>query len=154
MPGQDGLASLLRSMGGEIETGVRVDSLAQLPASRLVLLDVTPRQFIRIAGDRLLPAYRRRLERYRYGPGVFKMDWALNAPVPWRAEGCRRAGTIHLGGTLAEIAASERDAWKLLQRIHYHSPKQHDAGGQPVSGSRLIHARVIPAHPLRDFAAK
>jgi phytoene dehydrogenase-like protein len=107
----DALASLLRSMGGEIETGVRVDSLAQLPASRLVLLDVTPRQFIRMAGDRLLPAYRRRLERYRYGPGVFKMDWALNAPVPWRAEGCRRAGTIHLGGTLAEIASSERDAW-------------------------------------------
>jgi len=107
----EALASLLRSMGGEIETGVRVDSLAQLPPSRLVLLDVTPRQFIRMAGDRLLPAYRHRLERYRYGPGVFKMDWALNAPVPWRAEGCRRAGTIHLGGTLAEIAASERDAW-------------------------------------------
>jgi len=107
----DALASLLRAHGGEIETGVRVDSLAQLPPSRLVLFDVTPRQFIRIAGDRLMPAYRRRLERYRYGPGVFKMDWALNAPVPWRAEGCRRAGTIHLGGTLDEIAASERDAW-------------------------------------------
>jgi phytoene dehydrogenase-like protein len=105
------LASLLRSMGGEIETGVRVDSLAQLPASRLVLLDVTPRQFIAIAGDRLPTAYRHRLERYRYGPGVFKMDWALRAPVPWRADGCRRAGTVHVGGTLDEIASSEREAW-------------------------------------------
>lgn len=108
----DALASYLRSLGGEIETGVRVESLAQLPAARAVLCDVTPRQFLAIAGDRVPPAYRRRLERYRYGPGVFKMDWALDAPVPWRAAACRRAGTIHLGGTLAEIVASERDAWE------------------------------------------
>jgi phytoene dehydrogenase-like protein len=107
----DAMASLLRSLGGAIETGVRVDSLAQLPPARAVLLDVTPRQFIRIAGDRMPAAYRHRLERYRYGPAVFKMDWAMRDPVPWRAAGCRRAGTIHLGGTLDEIAASERDSW-------------------------------------------
>jgi phytoene dehydrogenase-like protein len=107
----DALASHLRSLGGEIETGVRVESLAGLPPSRAVLCDVTPRQFLRMAGDRLPSAYRRRLDRYRYGPGDFKMDWALNAPVPWRAKGCRRAGTIHLGGSLAEIAASERQSW-------------------------------------------
>jgi phytoene dehydrogenase-like protein len=77
-----------------------------------VLCDVTPRQFLRIAGDRVPAGYKRRLERYRYGPGVFKMDWALDSPVPWRAAECRRAGTIHLGSTLAEIAASERDAWE------------------------------------------
>jgi phytoene dehydrogenase-like protein len=105
------LASLFTSLGGEIETGVRVESLARLPASRIVLCDVTPRQFLRIAGDRVPAGYRRRLERYRYGPGVFKMDWALSAPVPWRAAECARAGTIHLGGSLAEIASSERDAW-------------------------------------------
>ena len=110
------LASYLRSLGGDIVTGTRVDSLAQLPASRTVLCDVTPRQFLRIAGDRVPAGYRRRLERYRYGPGVFKMDWALNAPVPWRARDCSRAGTIHLGGTFAEIADSERAAWE--GRVH------------------------------------
>jgi phytoene dehydrogenase-like protein len=110
------LASYLRSLGGEIVTGTRVDSLAQLPASRTVLCDVTPRQFLRIAGDKVPAGYRRRLERYRYGPGVFKMDWALNAPVPWRARDCSRAGTIHLGGTFAEIADSERAAWE--GRVH------------------------------------
>ena len=110
------LASYLRSLGGEIVTGERVGSLAQLPASRAVLCDVTPRQFLRIAGDRVPGRYRRRLERYRYGPGVFKMDWALNAPVPWRARECARAGTIHLGGTFAEIADSERAAWE--GRVH------------------------------------
>jgi phytoene dehydrogenase-like protein len=110
------MASYLRSIGGAIETGVRVDSLEQLPPSRAVLCDVTPRQFLRIAGTRLPAGYRRRLERYRYGPGVFKMDWALDAPVPWRAPGCARAGTIHLGGSLEEIADAERAAWE--GRVH------------------------------------
>jgi phytoene dehydrogenase-like protein len=110
------LASYLRSLGGEIVTGTRVESLAQLPPSRVVLCDVTPRQFLRIAGDKVPAGYGRRLGRYRYGPGVFKMDWALNAPVPWRARECGRAGTIHVGGSFAEIADSERAAWE--GRIH------------------------------------
>jgi len=110
------LSSYLRSLGGEIVTGTRVESLAQLPPSRVVLCDVTPRQFLRIAGNKAPAAYRRRLERYRYGPGVFKMDWALHAPVPWRARDCARAGTIHLGGSFAEIAAGERAAWE--GRVH------------------------------------
>jgi len=105
------LAAYLRSLGGEIVTDSPVESLAALPPSRVVLLDVTPRQFVRIAGDRLSRFHRWRLTRYRYGPGVFKMDWALNAPVPWRARECHRAGTVHLGGSLAEIAQSERAAW-------------------------------------------
>jgi phytoene dehydrogenase-like protein len=105
------LASYLRSLGGEIVTDTPVESLAALPPSRVVLLDVTPRQLVRIAGDRLSRFNRWRLTRYRYGPGVFKMDWALNAPVPWRARECHRAGTVHLGGSLAEIAQSERAAW-------------------------------------------
>ena len=107
----DAMAAYLRSLGGELVTDSRVDSLAELPPARAVLCDVTPRQFIRMAGDRLPPLYRWRLSRYRYGPGVFKMDWALNSPVPWRARECERAGTIHIGGTLSEIAESERAAW-------------------------------------------
>ena len=107
----DALAAYLRSLGGEVVTGTTIMSLRDLPASSVVLCDVSPRQLVRLAGDRMPPRYRRRLERYRYGPGVFKMDWLLNAPVPWRARGCHRAGTIHLGGSLSEIADSERSAW-------------------------------------------
>jgi phytoene dehydrogenase-like protein len=103
----DSLASYLRSLGGEIMLGRRVESMRELPPARAVLFDVTPRQLLRIAGDRLPVRYRRRLARYRYGPGVFKMDWALEGPVPWKAEECGRAGTVHLGGTFAEIVASE-----------------------------------------------
>jgi phytoene dehydrogenase-like protein len=103
----DALASYLRALGGEIETGRRVESLAELGDTRAVVLDVTPRGLLALAADRLPDRYRRGLERYRYGPGVFKLDWALDGPIPWRAEGCARAATVHLGGTLAEIAASE-----------------------------------------------
>ncbi|HEY3550816.1 MAG TPA: NAD(P)/FAD-dependent oxidoreductase [Gaiellaceae bacterium] len=103
----DALASYLRSLGGEIETGHRVESLAELGGARAILLDVTPRGLLELAGDRLPARYRGRLERYRYGPGVFKLDWALDWPIPWRAEECTRAATVHLGATLEEIAASE-----------------------------------------------
>jgi phytoene dehydrogenase-like protein len=106
------LVSYLRSLGGEVETGRQVESLAELGGARAVLLDVTPRQLVAIAGDRLPAAYRARLERYRYGPGVFKLDWALDGPIPWRAEACSRAATVHLGGTLEEIVASERLPWR------------------------------------------
>jgi phytoene dehydrogenase-like protein len=103
----DALASYLRTLGGEIETGRRVESLAELGDARAVLLDVTPRGLLALAGERLPSRYRRRLERYRYGPGVFKLDWALDGPIPWRAEECARAATVHLGATLEEIAKSE-----------------------------------------------
>jgi phytoene dehydrogenase-like protein len=103
----DAMASLLRSLGGEIETGRPVTSLRALPPSQAVLLDVTPRALLRIAGDRFSGRYRRALERFRYGPGVFKVDYALSEPVPWAAAECRRAGTVHVGGTLGELAESE-----------------------------------------------
>jgi phytoene dehydrogenase-like protein len=103
----DAMASLLRSLGGEIETGRPVTSLRELPPARAVLLDVTPRALVRIAGGRFTGRYRRALERFRYGPGVFKVDYALREPVPWAAEECRRAGTVHVGGTASELAASE-----------------------------------------------
>lgn len=102
------MAAYLRTLGGEIVVDHPVRSLAELPAARAILLDVTPRQLLQLAGDRLPAAYRRQLERYRYGMGVFKLDYALAGPVPWRVPEARRAGTLHLGGTLAEIAASER----------------------------------------------
>jgi phytoene dehydrogenase-like protein len=84
-----------------------VDDVDELRGVRTILLDLTPRQVLRIAGHRLPARYRGALERYRYGAGSFKMDWALSEPIPWRSEECRRAATVHLGGTLDEIAASE-----------------------------------------------
>jgi len=107
----DALIAHLRELGGEIETGDRVSSLRELGDAAVVLLDVTPRQFLVLAGDRLSTVYQRRLERYRYGPGVFKLDWALDAPIPWRAEECARSATVHLGATLDELTASERAVW-------------------------------------------
>src|SRR5262245_20537270 len=107
----EALASILRQAGGEIETGRRVESLSELHPARVILLDLTPRQVLAIAGERLPDGYSRRLARYRYGMGVFKIDWALDGPIPWRAEACGRAGTVHLGGTLDEIASAERLTW-------------------------------------------
>jgi phytoene dehydrogenase-like protein len=110
----DALVSLLEDLGGTVETGRWVRSLDDLPEldrCRSALFDVTPRQLLEIAGDALPAGYRRRLGRFRYGPGVFKVDWALDGPIPWRAAPCRRAGTVHLGGTLEEIAESEAAAW-------------------------------------------
>lgn len=108
----EGMAAYFRSLGGQIETGVWVRSLADVPPARAVLFDVTPRQLIEIAGDRLPGGYRDRLEKYRYGQGVFKIDWALSEPVPWRDAIARRAGTLHVGGSLDEIAAGERAIWQ------------------------------------------
>ena len=102
------LASYLRSIGGEIVTGAPVESLEELAPAPTILLDVTPKQFLRLAGDRLHGRYRRALERYRYGPGVFKLDWALSDPIPWAAPAVAEAATVHLGGTFEEIVASER----------------------------------------------
>ncbi|HSM87664.1 MAG TPA: NAD(P)/FAD-dependent oxidoreductase [Candidatus Limnocylindrales bacterium] len=105
------LVSYLESLGGRVITDFRVESLDQLGRRRAVLLDVTPRQLLKIAEGRLPAAYRKKLERYRYGLGVFKIDWALSEPVPWRARECRLAGTVHLGGSLEQIGDSERQAW-------------------------------------------
>ena len=103
----DALASYLRSLGGGIHTSVRVRSLDDVPRARTVLFDVTPRQLLDIAGEHFTPSYSKALRRYRYGPGVFKMDFALDGKIPWRDEECLRAGTVHLGGTLEEISTGE-----------------------------------------------
>jgi phytoene dehydrogenase-like protein len=104
----DALLDRLRGFGGEVRTSSPVD---ELPPADLVLADVAPRELLRIAGGRLTERYERDLLRYRYGPGAFKLDWALSAPIPWRAPEVARAGTVHLGGTLDELARSEREPW-------------------------------------------
>jgi phytoene dehydrogenase-like protein len=108
----DALAGYLQSLGGEIVTDTRIDSIEQLPPARAILCDLSPRPLLRIA-RRLLPDwYVSKLERYRYGVGTYKVDWALDAPIPWRDPAVARAATVHLGGKLGEIAASEGDAWR------------------------------------------
>jgi phytoene dehydrogenase-like protein len=108
----DALISVLRGAGGEVETDSPVRSLEELGATRPVLCDVGPPAFARLAGSHLPESYRRRLARFRYGPGAFKVDYALDGPLPWTAPECGQAATVHLGGTLEEIAASERAAWR------------------------------------------
>ncbi|MBW4436333.1 MAG: NAD(P)/FAD-dependent oxidoreductase [Pleurocapsa minor GSE-CHR-MK-17-07R] len=105
------IVSYLTALGGEIITNAEVRSLRDIPPAATTLFDVTPRQFIRIMGDALPSSYRYALERYRYGPGVYKIDYALSEPIPWTAKECLQAGTVHLGGTLDAIRNSERAAW-------------------------------------------
>jgi phytoene dehydrogenase-like protein len=106
------LASYFRSCGGIIETNFYVKSLDQLPSSKAILFDVTPRQLLEIAGHKFSPLYKWQLRKYRYGMGVFKIDWALDVPIPFTAPECKLAGTIHIGNTFNEIAHSESQAWK------------------------------------------
>jgi len=104
----DAMGSYFRAQGGQIVTGVHIRSLSKLPMARAVLLNVTPKQLGSIGGWWLPHLYRRQLGSYRYGPGVFKIDWALDGPIPWQAQECLQAGTVHVGGTFEEIAAGER----------------------------------------------
>ncbi len=106
------MAAYLQTLGGKILTDSPVSNIDELPSSHVVLFDVTPRQLVRIAGHHLPEGYKRRLQGYRYGPGVFKVDWALAGPIPWEAPECSRAGTVHIGGTLEEIEHSEREMSK------------------------------------------
>jgi phytoene dehydrogenase-like protein len=107
----DAMASYLLKLGGEIETDCQVTSLEDLPSSKVVLFDTNPRQLIDIAGEALPSRYRARLAKYRYGPGTFKLDYALDGPIPWRDERCNSASTVHLGGTMEEINKAETDVW-------------------------------------------
>ena len=101
------LCGHLAKLGGTVRTSTRIEDLAALENYDLTLCDVTPRQLLRLADSRLTPAYKGKLQKYRYGPGVFKVDYALSAPIPWKAAECLRAATVHIGGTMEEIAASE-----------------------------------------------
>lgn len=106
----DALAAYFKSLGGEIFTQINIQSIEELD-SKVILCDITPRQLLEIAGKILPDNYARRLKKYRYGPGVFKIDWALSQPIPWKVKECLHAGTVHIGGTLEEIALSEREIW-------------------------------------------
>ncbi|MBN2232701.1 MAG: NAD(P)/FAD-dependent oxidoreductase [Deltaproteobacteria bacterium] len=107
----DALAACVRAAGGDIVRDHPVRAAADIPPARAVLFDISPRHLLGLAGDRFPLSYRQALRRFRHGPGVFKVDWALSGPIPWRNGACRRAGTVHLGGTFGEIARSERQVW-------------------------------------------
>jgi len=159
----DALAGLLAAHGGRILTGARVSSIDALPPARATLLDLTTRQVLEVAGHRLPKRYRGRLERFRYGPGACKVDWALSQPIPWKAPECRRAGTLHLGPTVAEIVASTNAAWEgrpdatpfvLLSQPTLFDPSRAPEGrhvawaychvphGSPVDMTRAIERQV------------
>ncbi len=153
----DAMASLLRSLGGEIETGRPVASLVDAGPARAVLLDVGPGALAAIAGDRLPARYRRALARFRHGPGAFKIDYALSEPVPWAAEEARRAGTVHVGGTLSEIAAAEAD---VAARRHPERPfvlvgqqSLADPGRAPAGRHTLWAYCHVPSGSDRDMTA-
>jgi len=107
----DALAKYLLSLGGKIVTSQAIGDIDELPPAKVVLFDVSPRQLLGIAGKRLPEGYSRQLRKFRYGPGVFKLDYALEGPIPWRAAECARATTVHLGGTLEEIVEAEEQVW-------------------------------------------
>lgn len=151
----DALVSSLRQLGGQVETGRRVRTLADLPATRTVLFDTAPRDLLAVAGSRFTPGYRRRLGRYRHAPGSFKVDYALSGPVPWTAEECRRAGTVHVGGTLAEVASAEAD---VAEGRHSERPfvlvaqqSLVDAGRAPAGQHTLWAYCHVPAGSTLDM---
>jgi phytoene dehydrogenase-like protein len=154
----DGLTAELAALGGRVETGRWVDRLEDLPRARTVLLDVTPRQVGRMAGGRLPPGYLRALRRFRYGPGVCKVDWALDGPVPWTAPACRETVTVHLGGTLAEVAASEAEvaSGRHPERPYciVAQPGVADPGRAPAGGHVLWGYCHVPSGSTVDMSAR
>jgi phytoene dehydrogenase-like protein len=134
-----------------------VHSLAQLPPAEAILCDVTPRQLLRLAGDRLPSAYRAQLERFRYGPGVFKLDLTLDGPIPWTAPACAEAGTVHLGGTLAEIAHSVRAVCRGLpvERpfVVLAQPSRFDATRAPAGQQTVWAYCHVPSGSTVDMTA-
>lgn len=152
------LLGYLGTLGGEILTSAPVESLDELPGSRLVILDLTPRQALRVAGHRFPERYRRVLSRFRYGPGVFKMDWALSGPIPWTAADCLKAATVHLGATLSEIVESERApvTGKTSQRpfVLLTQPSLFDPSRAPPGHHTAWAYCHVPHGSTEDMAAR
>jgi phytoene dehydrogenase-like protein len=160
----EAMADHVRLLGGDIFVNMPVDSIRELPEARVIMLDLTPHQVLRLAGD-FPEGYRRRLAGYRYGPGAFKVEWALDGPIPWRAEPCRSAATVHLGGTLEEIVAAEAGIWNgrhsdrpfviLIQQSLFDSSRAphggHVAGAycHVPNGSRVDMTAAIEAQVER-----
>ena len=150
------MATYFRSLGGEILTGARVKSLDDLPPSACVLFDLTPRQLLHILGERLPRGFKRKLGRYKYGPGVFKMDWALDGPVPWRAPQCFEAATVHLGGSFTEIEMSESAVWegKCTERpfVLVAQPSLFDSSRAPEGKHTLWAYCHVPNSSTMDMS--
>lgn len=153
----DAMRKLLESLGGTIETSREIRSLADVDEARAVIFDLTPRQILRITGDHFRGFYRRGLERYRYGPGIFKIDWALDGPIPWKNPICLESATVHLGGTFEDVAAAERDAWNgrhpetpfiLVAQQSLFDPTRAPAGRQ--TGWAYCH---VPHGSTRDMTS-
>lgn len=151
----EALVAYLRALGGEVRTGWLVHSLEELPRARVILINLDTRQVARIAGRRLPCRYRRRLERFRFGPGTFKIDWALSDPIPWIAPECADAGTVHVGGTIDEIRIAKRAAEQgehprqpllLVVQATRFDPSRAPAGRH--TGYALCH---VPAGSDRDM---
>jgi phytoene dehydrogenase-like protein len=151
------LVARLADLGGTIETGRRVESLDQLPAARVRVLDLVPRDIARVCAEALPPAYLRRMRRFRYGPGVFKLDWALDGPVPWRDPRCARAATVHVGGSFEEIVASEAEvaAGRHSDRplVILAQPSLFDTDRAPAGRHTLWGYCHVPNGSPRDMTA-
>ncbi len=144
----DALARYLEDLGGRIEIGHEV---TQLPETDLILADITPRQLLRIAGSQLPSHYCRRLERFRYGAGAFKIDYALNAPIPWTAPECLRAATVHIGGSLEEIAESERTFASDRPFVLLGQPSLFDPSRAPVGQHTAWAYCHVPNGSAKDY---
>ena len=151
------MLTALRAKDCDVVAGHRVRSLAELPPARATLLDVSPRQLVALAGDRLPDHYRRRLRAFRYGPGVCKVDWALDGPVPWSSPVCRAAGTLHLGGAFEEVAGAEADVAAGRHPVHpYVLTVQAgvvDPSRAPAGKHTLWTYCHVPAGSDRDMSA-
>ena len=154
----DAMADAVVAAGGAIETGTWVRSLAELPPARAVLLDVAPRGLLAMAGDRLPAGYARALRRFRYGAGVCKVNFALSGPVPWANEACRRAGTVHLGGSYEEIAATEADVTAgrhpEAPYVLVNQPGVADPSRAPAGQHTLWAYCHVPAGSTVDMTAR
>jgi phytoene dehydrogenase-like protein len=152
------LGSYFESLGGRIVTQTQVRTLAELKDADMILCDVTPRQLLKLAGDKLGARFSRSLERYRYGPGVFKMDWALNGPIPWKAAACGRAATVHIGGTLEAIADSERAPWenRVAERpfVLLAQPSLFDSSRAPAGCHTAWAYAHVPNGSTVDMSAR
>lgn len=149
------LASLLQSLGGRIETNVDVQSATDLPAAKVWMFDTSPNQLAAIAGPALPSSFVKRLNKYRYGPGVFKVDWALERSIPWRDPRCLEASTVHVGGTFEQIAAAEAAVW---QDEHPDSPfvlvcqqSEFDSSRAPAGQQTGLAYCHVPANSTRDM---
>jgi phytoene dehydrogenase-like protein len=154
----DALASYFRSLGGEIATGMRVEQFGQLPKAEHYFFDTAPRVMVKIVGDRFPSGFASAMTNYRYGPGVFKIDWAMREPIPWADRDCLSAATVHVGGTLAEIAAAEAAPWRGVAHerpyVLVTQPSVSDASRAPAGKHTAWGYCHVPNGSKEDMTAR